>query len=268
MKRSLEAIANRLLIAAKRIVYKGRGEPIRYGAHLLRYIPGTRPPRLKYLKSGDPGTRNELRQIEFFLDNVRQGDIVLDVGAHAGQYAVLFAALTGASGRVFSFEPDETARSFLVRNIELNNLRDRVSVEPVALSDQNGQHTFFSLGGNSMSSLSRAGLGTASHSSEISETIVTTIRLDDFISDRGLPCPQWIKIDTEGAEILILKGAPETLRLVSGILCELHPYVWKEIGSTFDELLAIIRASGRTIRYLDPTLDIADGPFYGTVVIS
>jgi FkbM family methyltransferase len=224
---------------------------------------------MKYLETGDASTRNELRQIEFFLENVRPGDIALDVGAHAGQYAVLLGTLAGAAGRVFSFEPDETARSFLIRNIALNKLGQRVSVEPVALSDQNGQHTFFSLGGNSMSSLARAGLGTASHSEAVSETIVRTMRLDDFVVNRGLPCPQWIKIDTEGAEILILKGAPQTLRCARGILCELHPYVWNEFGSTFDELLAIIEESGRTIRYLDPALNIADdGPVYGTVVIS
>jgi FkbM family methyltransferase len=267
MKRSVQTIVDRVLVKAKGILYHGRGEPITYGAHLLRYIPGTRPPRMKYLETGDATTRNELRQIEFFLKNVRPGDVALDVGGHAGQYAVLLGSLTGNEGRVFSFEPDATARSFLVRNIELNKLEGRVSVEPVALSDRNGQHTFFSLGGNSMSSLARAGLGSASHSDLVSETIVQTMRLDDFVTKRGLRYPDWIKIDTEGAEILILKGAPETLRSVRGILCELHPYVWDEFGSTFDELLALVEESGRTIRYLDPAHDIADGPVYGTVVI-
>jgi hypothetical protein len=93
MKRRLQAVVNQLLVTAKEIVYRERGEPIRYGRHLLRYLPGTRPPRMKYLKVGDATTRNELRQIRFFLDNVQPGDIALDVGAHAGQYPVLLVSL-------------------------------------------------------------------------------------------------------------------------------------------------------------------------------
>ena len=265
---SLRNFVNTALTHAKGIVYGGRGEPIRYGKHVLRYVPGTRPPRMKYLESGDFTTRNELRQIEFLLNNVQQGDLAFDVGAHAGQYAVLLGALVGARGHVYSFEPDAIARTILDRNISLNDFGGRVSVETVALSDKNGAHTFFSLGGNSMSSLARTGLGTAATSAAVSETTVQTVRLDDFVKTRHLSFPQWIKIDTEGAEISILRGAPETLRSVRGILCELHPYTWEEFGATFEELLALVEAAGRTIHYLDPAVSVSDGPVYGTVVIA
>lgn len=264
----LRNIANTALTHAKGIVYAGRGEPIRYGNHVLRYVPGTRPPRMKYLETGDFITQNELRQIDFLLNNVRPGDLSLDVGAHAGQYAVLLGALVGARGHVCSFEPDAIARTILDRNISLNHFADRVTVESVALSDENGSHVFFSLGGNSMSSLARTGLGTAAVSASVSETRVQTVRLDDFLVDRHLPVPQWIKIDTEGAEIRILKGAPKTLRTVRGIVCELHPYTWEEFGSTFEELLALVADAGRTIRCLDPRVTLSDGPVYGTVVIA
>jgi FkbM family methyltransferase len=265
---SLRRFADKAVVHAKKLWYGGRGEPIRYGNHSLRYAPGTRPPRTKYLETGDPGTRNELRQIEYFLANVRAEDVALDVGAHAGQYAVLLGSLVGPKGRVFSFEPDATARALLNRNIALNEFSDRISVEPIALSDVNGSHEFFSLGGNSMSSLARTGLGSKAESSLVARSIVPTMRLDDFIVDRALDCPQWIKIDTEGAEIRILRAATKTLRCVRGVLCELHPYAWPEFGSTFDELLSVVGESGRSIRYLDPDCEIADGPMYGTVVIA
>jgi FkbM family methyltransferase len=265
---SLRNVVNAALTHAKDIVYGGRGEPIRYGGHVLRYVPGTRPPRMKYRETGDFTTRNELRQIEFLLNNVQQGDLAFDVGAHAGQYAVLLGELVGPQGHVISFEPDAIARTILDRNISLNNFVERVTVETVALSDQNGTHTFFSLGGNSMSSLARTGLGTAAASAAVSESTVETVRLDDFVKTRNLSVPQWIKIDTEGAEISILKGAPQTLRSVRGILCELHPYTWEEFGSTFEELLALVAAAGRTIRYLDPDVKVSGGPVYGTVVIA
>jgi len=262
----LRVIADKGITAGKKIVYWGRGEPIQYGTHTLHYVPGTRPPKFKYLETGDPTTRNELRQIDFLLQRVKAGDVALDVGAHVGQYAVLLGALTGPTGHVSSFEPDPIARSVLERNIALNNFGDRVSVETVALSDENGSHTFFSLGGNSMSSLARTGLGTAAHSDEVREYNVQTMRMDDFLAARGLS-PAWIKIDTEGAEVLILRGATKTLKSARGILCEIHPYAWSEFGSTFDELLTLVNASGRRIRYLDPAVSVGDGPVYGTMVI-
>lgn len=264
----LRAVINTALTHAKDVVYAGRGEPIRYGNRVLRYIPGTRPPRMKYLETGDFTTRNELRQIDFLLGHVQPGEVAFDVGAHAGQYAVLLGSLVGPSGRVYSFEPDAIARALLNSNIALNALDDRVIVESVALSDENGSHTFFSLGGNSMSSLARTGLGTAASSAAVSESTVQTMRLDDFIDERGVPMPHWIKIDTEGAEIQILKGAPKTLRFARGILCELHPYAWNEFGSTFDELVALVREAGRSMQYLDPHVKLSDGPAYGTALIT
>ena len=117
MTRYLRAVINAALTNVKDVVYAGRGEPIRYGNHVLRYIPGTRPPRMKYLESGDFTTRNELRQIEFLLAHVHPGDVAFDIGAHVGQYAVLLGSLVGRSGRVYSFEPDSIARTILNRNI-------------------------------------------------------------------------------------------------------------------------------------------------------
>ena len=223
---------------------------------------------MKYLDSGDLTTRNELRQVLFFLDHVEANDFVLDIGAHVGQYAVLFGALVGERGRVISFEPDRSVHATLRRNIELNGFEQRVTVEAVALSDTNGSAEFFSLGGNSMSSLVRSGLGSAADSASVSKSAVTTMRLDDLLESRSLPCPRWMKIDTEGAEVHVLRGAPKALKSVEGILCELHPYAWNDFGSTYDELLSIVRDSGRTISWLDGNRRIEDGPAYGTVIIT
>jgi hypothetical protein len=100
------------------------------------------------------------------------------------------------------------------------------------------------------------------------ETIpVTQITLDDYLIARQLPQPRWIKIDTEGAEIRILKGAQQCLAGDSGIVCELHPYAWADFGSSLDELKALAKASGRRIRYLDQDSEIGDVPTYGTVVL-
>ena len=262
-------LAHRTVTAAKRLWYGGRGEPIRYGPHDLRYLPGTRPTRLKYVDSPDETVRTDVAQLKLVLDGVKPGDRVLDVGGHAGQYAVLFAALVGAAGRVATFEPDAAARAILEKNVALNGFGARVRVESVALSDRPGTHRFFSRGGNSQSSLVRSGLGGAADESDVQVHEVTTVTLDDYLAGAGLPTPAWVKIDTEGAEVAILKGAARFLaESQATVMCELHPYAWPEFGVTFDDLLRIVHDAGRVIRYIDPALKIADGPRYGATVIA
>lgn len=258
----------RFIRGMKNILFSHKGEPVTYGSHNLRYIVGTRPVRLSYLNSSNVNVRNDARQIDFFLKNVRLGETVLDVGAHAGQYAVLFGSLVGDSGRVVSFEPDATARAILHRNLKLNKSSSVVKVEEIALSDTGGTQVFYSNGGDSMSSLVRSGLGSNASAPSVTEHIVTTMRLDDYVAAHGRGYPQWMKIDTEGAEINILRGARKVLESGVGILCELHPYAWNEFGTTFDELLEIVRSCGRKIRYLDDQYKIEDGPIYGSVIIS
>lgn len=254
-------------MATKRLWYRERGEPIHYGPHKLRYVPGTRPARLKYVNSPDVTVRNDVTQIIFFLENVKPGDFVLDIGGHVGQYAVLLGSLVLDGGRVISFEPDPKARETLRANLQLNTLGDRVELESLALFDQEGEHTFFSKGADSMSSLARSGLGENASSPDVVEYTVRTVRLDDYLARRNLGWPRWIKLDTEGAEINILKGAPQVLKSSATIVCELHPYAWEEFGTSFDELLRLIADAGRTIEYLDPSMRIQDGAFYGAVII-
>ena len=261
-------IGERMSLMAKELVYGRRGEPFWLGSHRLRFVVGTRPVRAAYRNSHDVTARNDARQIEFFLNRVEPGDFLLDIGGHRGQYAVILAALAGGSGQVVSFEPDNIARKILLDNVALNNYAPRVTVEAIALSDSCGVKSFYSRGGDSMSSLARSGLGTNAHADDVIEQSVRTERLDDYITTRGLQFPKWIKLDTEGAEIAILRGAPNVLRSEAGIVCELHPYAWQEFGTSFQELLQIVWASGRTIRYLDESLRIENGPVYGAVVIS
>jgi FkbM family methyltransferase len=223
--------------------------------------------RLKYRNDPDLTVRNDVRQLEFFCESVKSGDFVIDIGANVGQYAVLIGAIVGGSGKVVAFEPEQGARDLLVRNIELNNLGTRVKVEPFAVCDSAGEQTFYSRDGDMMSSLQRAGFGTNSELPDIHETIVQTVSLDDYLASNGLPEPQWLKIDAEGAEIQVLRGATRALHGGTRIVCELHPYAWDAFGSSFDELVTIVKAAGRTMRFLDDERDIANGPDYGAVLI-
>jgi FkbM family methyltransferase len=255
------------ITSAKKLWYGSRGEPIQYGSHNLRYVPGTRPVRLEYVDSPDVVTRNDAKQIDFLLKRVQPEQFVLDVGGNVGQYAVLLSALVGPAGKVITFEPDELHRIILRRNVELNHCSDRVKIEALALSDTNGTHTFFSRN-DQMSSLVRTGLGTNATAPDVKQQTVTTARLDDYLKLNNLGPVDWVKIDTEGAEINILRAARDLLRSAAVIVCELHPYAWNELGTSYEELLGLVKEAGRNIRYLEDTQRIENGPLHGCVIIS
>ena len=265
---TLDNLRASAISAAKQLWFGSRGEPIQYGQHKLRYLVGSRPVRLKYASSTDIVARNDAKQIQFFVDRVQPGELVFDIGAHYGEYAVLFAALVGEKGRVVSFEPDEAALPMLHANVRLNGFEQRVRVEEMAVFDAKSTRQLFARHGNAQSSLARAGLGGASTDEDVEHYTITTTTLDDYIRCARLSAPDYIKLDIEGAEINALRGATTALRSKTVILCELHPYAWPEFGTSFDDLLRVIHDGGRKVKYLDEERRIEDGPSYGAVVIS
>jgi FkbM family methyltransferase len=250
----------------KSVLYSRRGEPYRIQGHTLRFVPGTRPVRLRYKTSENSVVRYDALQAEFFSKQLAEGDLAIDIGAHVGQLSIIMAAMCGQSGQVVAFEPDPYSRAALLRNLELNPQVKRPVVEPIALSDVSGEAVLFCLGGNSNSSLARSGIG-LTVAEEAERIVVPLVTLDAYLHDKGWGEPRWVKIDTEGAEINILKGARQLLSGKSGVICELHPYAWPEFGNTLDDLKMIAAASGRRIRYLDQDHEIGGQARYGTVVL-
>jgi FkbM family methyltransferase len=264
----VRTLKSRTIKLAKRLAYGSRGEPYVMGPHRVRFIVGTRPIRLKYVDAKETVSRNDARQVQFFLNQLRPGQTVYDIGAHYGEYAVLLAALVGPQGRVVSFEPDVAAQPVLRDNLRLNGFTDWVRVESCAISDNASTQTLFARHGDSKSSLARAGLGGSSSDVDVERYDVAVVRLDDYVQASCLPKPDIIKLDVEGAEINVLRGAGEILRSGTVIVCELHPYAWRGFDTTFDELLRLAANAGRVVRYLDPKLKIGDGGQYGAVIIS
>lgn len=121
---------------------------------------------------------------------LRPGDRVLDIGGHIGYTALLAAHHVGPSGRVIVFEPHPDNRVRIAENLALNpDLAARITVEPLALSDQIGTAR---LGGSeSTASLGNAGI------------TVSTTTLDAYEAEHGLR-PGVVKMDIEGAEVLAL----------------------------------------------------------------
>jgi FkbM family methyltransferase len=130
--------------------------------------------------------------------NVKKGDIAVDVGACLGHYTFLFSKLVGERGFIYAFEPDPIMFKLLNMNIRLNDLKN-VKAFNIALSDFNGVSKFYLTTGGMSSFTAMKGLRSVVNAK--------VNKLDYF----KFPVIDWMKIDTEGSEYLVLAGAKETL---------------------------------------------------------
>lgn len=145
----------------------------------------------------------EPKTTEIFLRWVRKGDVVVDVGANIGYFTLLAAKKVGKKGRIFAFEPEPQSYSLLKSNITLNSLQNVVA-ENFALGDRNTLVGFFA------QKFDKGGSHLAF--SEGENLKVKMVRLSDYLHQKGVKKVNVIKIDVEGAEVLVLKGAEEIIK--------------------------------------------------------
>jgi FkbM family methyltransferase len=171
--------------------------------------------------------------------------VVLDVGANAGILALQLAqAVPG--GRVFAFEPTHYAYAKLIRNLELNPELSR-RVEPVQAfvssvsAAQPGLSAYSSwrIDGAHSGTHPLHG-GTAKSADEIG-----AVSLDDFAAQRRLHRVDFIKVDTDGHELEVLRGARGLLaRHKPVVVFELARYVMEERGITFADYVSLLAPLG------------------------
>lgn len=139
-----------------------------------------------------------------FVDRIREGMTVFDVGAHIGIFTLGAAARVGPSGQVVAFEPaPETAR-VLERHVLFNGFLGRVEVVPAVVSDRSGTVAFYTYRQSMAASLARANvdaLNPEKRHEPVEEITVGSVTLDDYCGERGA-WPEVIKIDVEGASRL------------------------------------------------------------------
>ena len=159
-------------------------------------------------------------QIEqvFLWRYLRPGDIFADVGANIGLYTVISAKRVGPKGKVYSFEPAALPRQRLQENIRLNRFGN-VNILPLALSDKDGWLDIYVPmdGHDAWSSLAKPILGR-----DIKTDRVEAIAWDTFAERNKVPRPTMMKIDVEGWEGHVLKGAIATLSAVEAPLLQVE----------------------------------------------
>jgi FkbM family methyltransferase len=185
----------------------------------------------------------EQDEIRFALGQLRPGDAAIDVGGHIGFFTVQMAAAVGPSGRVFAFEPFDTNADLLERSIAENDFGDRVRFQRAAVGAAPGiaRLTF------PVETLNSGGAyllreGSAPLAGNRTKD-VPVVALDSLDIDRPV---RFIKMDVEGAEPQVLRGAARLLaRDKPIVLSELHPtQLERASGVTAGQFLEQIAALG------------------------
>jgi FkbM family methyltransferase len=170
--------------------------------------------------------------------------VVLDVGAHAGQYAKLFARLV-PRGLVLACEPGTYARTILRAAIRLNGLR-QVAILPFGLGDRAGVNRLsipVKRSGSYGFGLSYMGRDDGKWPVEIEAVPVVT--LDGLAETLELRRLDFIKADIEGFERRFLEGARQTLaRFRPALLLELNDAYLSRAGDTLEETWQMLAGLG------------------------
>jgi FkbM family methyltransferase len=140
---------------------------------------------------------------------LKPDSIVIDAGANIGTFTVLAASIA-KRGKVYAFEPAASTRETIVKN---TNGAENIVVVPCALGEKGGTaemlvHTV----SPGMSMLSDAGLTVQKGMRGVVAEKIEVVALDDFVAQNGLTKVDFIKMDTEGYEKQIIRGARETIR--------------------------------------------------------
>jgi FkbM family methyltransferase len=180
------------------------------------------------------------------LDRVLQDDMVfMDIGANEGEQTV-FCAKRLPRGRVIAFEPSTVVYERLTRNVALNGFAN-VTLVKRGLGKSTDRVTLYSSAHRSADGSYNEGLATLYPREGVSEAreVIDIARLDDCVGDLGINRLDIVKIDVEGSELDVLKGAEQTLRTFRpSVVLEVITETSRAAGHEASALLDFLRSLG------------------------
>lgn len=193
-----------------------------------------------YLGSSEPETAAFLESI------LKPGMVVFDIGAHFGEYTLLASSRVAEQGGVHAFEAQPTTAALLRRNCEANQLRN-ATVNWCAISDREGEVEFDVCDEPTMSAIATSGRKAARHFRRIR---VPSITLDGYCQQHSV-WPDLLKIDVEGAELLVLRGAAGILQRSAphapALLFECLEDTYRQFGYGRHDVIGYLQSYGYEI---------------------
>jgi FkbM family methyltransferase len=190
----------------------------------------------------------EIRETRLLRRLLRPGDTFVDVGANIGWYTLLAANQIGPTGKVIAFEPSRAVYGHLTHNVRLSGY-SHVIAERLALADRPGRVQLRVAAGR--------GPGTGSileaeaASGDVTEE-VETIRFDDYCRATHLESARLVKIDVEGAELMVLRGMREALerRSIQYFIIEVADSRLRSVGDSSQQLLELLQGYGYRLSHI------------------
>jgi FkbM family methyltransferase len=180
----------------------------------------------------------EREESEWVEEILKPGMVVLDVGANIGYYSLLAASRVGTDGKVVAFEPSPYCQTRLAETVRENSIT-QLAIAPFALGDEPGNLELVveHMGLHSPSFLATEG---------DLKYLVPVVTLDSFVESSGIHEIDLVKIDVEGFEPNVIRGAAGCLhrRMVAFILCELNEVWLARNSSSCAHLDGLIRSFG------------------------
>jgi len=177
------------------------------------------------------------------LEVVAEGtEVILDVGANCGWYAIHLQECMARSGIIYAFEPVPKTHEELKANIHLNNLQDKIKEQNFALSDRSGTAVMYL---PNFSGSPAASMRNLHQEEENIEVECKLEQLDEFCHAQGLARIDLIKCDVEGAELLVLRGGQESIKKYRPVLFIEILRKWShEFGYHPNDILSFLRELG------------------------
>src|ERR671918_769111 len=189
-----------LMVRLNRALHKNRDD-----VHLLKiHVPKEHYQYFCRIGKGDFLPGHEGHIVGRFTP--KEGDIVIDIGAHIGRYTITSSKQVGNTGKVVAIEADPDNFELLKRNIALNNLTNVLPLNYAVFSTRTRMKLYEQSASAKYNSLM---LARAAKTENYVEVNADT--LDSILKLNGINQVNWIKIDVEGAEFEVLKGSTKTL---------------------------------------------------------
>jgi len=174
---------------------------------------------------------------------IKPGDVVFDVGANIGQYSLLASRLVGTAGHVYGFEPAIEVLPKLRENIGLNT-SDNIHVIAKAVAAESKQMRFYPADEEKDQDIGSLLPAEGTRSNESVE--VEAISLDDFCDTNSIEHVNFLKIDAEGFDLEVLKGAKKTIERNPDliVMTEIAPHLLKLLHTTPEDVYDFMEERG------------------------
>lgn len=198
---------------------------------LMFYVPN----RLNFFRV-DTFSTKEPETLKW-IDTFKKDSVFWDIGANVGLYSCYAAKKINC--QVFAFEPSVFNLELLAKNIELNLLSEKITLIPISLYESSGVQSFNMTTNERGGAFSSFGEITDEEGNPLKSIFsykTVGLSIDEAIKNLGLKVPNYIKMDVDGIEHIILRGANSTIKGVESIIIEVNDN-YKKQSTEIEEYL-------------------------------